>query len=106
MRKVRVTRAGALVLCALLGAIVVTAQISPGLAAGFAPFFLLVGLLAIGHFPGEEMIDRLRSRYRQPARRPASSVRPAGRVPFVKRVGRAAAFALAVRPPPALLLTR
>jgi hypothetical protein len=102
MSRVRVNRAGVVLAGTLLAAIIATADVAPSLAAGLAPFFLLVGLLAFGHFPGEEIIERLRARHRAPRHRRAGDIHPVRRAPIVRKVGRAGDFSLAVRPPPAL----
>jgi hypothetical protein len=102
MRKVRITRASVLLFSAYLAAVLAMAEFAPGLAAVFAPFFLLVGFLLFGRFPGEEIIERLRARHRAPRLRPVADIRPARRAPIVRKVSRAGDFSLAVRPPPAL----
>ncbi len=88
-------------LCALLAGVVATVSIEHGLALSLAPCFVLVTLLVAGLFPGEETIERLRATQRstQAVERPAN-VRLPRRTAFMPRVGRALAFALAVRPPP------
>jgi uncharacterized membrane protein YccC len=103
MPRMRITRSGTLLVSALLVVAAVTALTAPGLAVDLAPFFVLIGLYLVGRFPGEEIIERLRERYQRLAPRLRSPSRPLPRAPFVRPVGRAAAFALAVRPPPALL---
>jgi hypothetical protein len=91
-------------LCALVGAAIAVTLTSHGLALSLAPVFLLVGWLAVGRFPGEKIIERLRSPRcrRRPPGRPANA-RPACAPSFVRRVGLTVAFALAVRPPPVSL---
>jgi hypothetical protein len=87
-------------------AAVALALLAPGFAAAFAPLLVLVALLLAGRFPGERIIERLAQRRRgrrYPRPVSVSSRRP---VPVVRRVGRAVAFALAVRPPPAPLAVR
>ena len=81
-----------------------SAEVDPKLALGLVPVFVVFGLLALGHFPGEEIIERLR-RTPPPPRRSAVAPRTY-HAPFVRRVGRATAFALSVRPPPAALAHR
>jgi hypothetical protein len=104
MPKSRFSRSGALLFCAFAGVTLGTALAAPGFAAEFAPLFVLVALYLLGRFPGEEMIERLRERHRRRAPRATSQSHPVPRAPFVRPVGRAAGFALAVRPPPAVLL--
>jgi hypothetical protein len=92
---------------ALLGALVVvalvTADVAPAFALSIVPVLGLVAALIAGAFPGEELIDRLRER-RASRPRPLRGMAAAPRLRlavFVRPVGRAAAFALAMRPPPA-----
>ena len=58
-------------------------------------------ILSLGYFPGEQIIERVRSLRRRPrsSRRPASERAPVT-FDFVRPVGRSIAFALSVRPPP------
>jgi hypothetical protein len=91
---------------ALLGALLVVAlsvaDVSPAFALSIVPVLALVGALIVGAFPGEELIDRLRERRAVPVRhRRALRVARMRRDVYVRPVGRAAAFALAMRPPPA-----
>jgi hypothetical protein len=91
-------------LCALAGAALLMADVSPAFALSVVPVLALVAALIAGAFPGEELIERLRERRAMPApsRRPVAA--PRSRPPaYVRPVGRAAAFALAMRPPPAPL---
>ena len=105
MRRLRHIRpAGAAGASALLAIMATTADAAPQIALLLAPFFLLVLLLSLGFFPGEELIERLRAaRWTSPAARRAPRVGRLYAAPVVRRVGRAFAFALAMRPPPAAL---
>jgi len=91
-----------LILCALAAAALLLATASPGFALSLVPLFALAAALVVGIFPGEELIERLRERrsmQRRTVRAPvATRVRP---VLYVRPTGRALAFALAMRPPPA-----
>lgn len=91
-----------LVLCAL---VVGAAAVDTRLALELVPVFAVFAALAFGRFPGEQFIERLR---RTPGRRPRRPVLASRiyRAPFVRRVGRAAAFALSMRPPPAAVAQR
>lgn len=90
---------------ALLSALVVVAlllvDVSPAFALSVVPVLGLVAALIAGAFPGEALIERLRERRAMPARArrapAAMRLRPST---FVRPVGRAATFALAMRPPP------
>jgi hypothetical protein len=93
-------------LLALLGAGVVVIAVSPEFALVLAPVFALLTALVLGMFPGEDLLERIRTRRcPQPRRRPTNAT-PRRRTLPVRRVGRAVAFALAVRPPPASLALR
>jgi hypothetical protein len=97
-RQIRFALLGALVFVALL-----TADVAPAVALSIVPLLGLVAALIVGAFPGEELIDRLRERRTERPRHrrgTAAAPRPLLTV-FVRPVGRAAAFALAMRPPPA-----
>lgn len=89
-------------LCALAAVSFLLIAASPALALGAVPVIAIFGALVAGAFPGEELIDRLRERRAVPAprRRGGSTVRTR-RAVYVRPVGRAATFALAMRPPPA-----
>jgi hypothetical protein len=91
-------------LLALLAVVTAAAAVDHRLALEMVPVFVMFGALLLGHFPGEQIIERLR---RTPERRPRP-VRAARihHAPFVRRVGRATAFALSVRPPPVAALHR
>jgi hypothetical protein len=97
-----------LIRVALLGAVgsaaLLVADVSPGFALSVVPMLLLAAALIAGAFPGERVIERLRGRRATPAARRARPAdvrpRPAG---YVRPVGRAAVFALAMRPPPGAL---
>lgn len=91
---------------AMLCAVIAVAAASHGLALSLAPMFLLVAWLAVGRFPGEEIIERLRSP-RRPRRSPGrpANARAARAPSFVRRVGLGVAFAFAVRPPVSLALS-
>ena len=94
------TRAGALLALACTAALFAVAV--PGLAADLVPLFLLAAVLIVGMFPGERVIERLLER-RSERRLPRPTNAPLRlRDPLVRRTGRAVAFALAVRPPPAI----
>jgi hypothetical protein len=96
-RQTRFALLSALVLVALL-----VADVSPAFALSIVPVLALVGALIAGAFPGEELIDRLRERRAVPVRhRRTPRVARMRRAVYVRPVGRAAAFALAMRPPPA-----
>jgi hypothetical protein len=89
-------------LSALLVVALVAADVSPAFALSLVPVLGLVAALVAGAFPGEALIDRLRERRAVPARpRRAPRVARMRRPDHVRPVGRAAAFALAMRPPPA-----
>lgn len=77
--------------------------LAPSVALLLAPAAALMLLLAHGVFVGEELIERLRAR-RAPTRhpRPRAALRPVAPA-TIRRTGRRIAFALAVRPPPALV---
>lgn len=103
MRRLRHIRpAAAAGSAALLAVMAATADAAPQIALLLAPFFLLVLLLSLGFFPGEELIERLRAaRWTSPVTRRAPRAARPYAPPVVRRVGRAFAFALAMRPPPA-----
>jgi hypothetical protein len=88
---------------AALGVIAFAVVLSPAVALLLAPTLVLFALLAIGHRPGERIIERLRRRFAHHARRlrhTAARSRP--NIPvLVRRTGRLLASALAMRPPPA-----
>jgi hypothetical protein len=90
---------------ALLSALVVVAlsmaDVSPAFALSVVPVLGLVAALIAGAFPGEALIERLRERRAMPVRgRRVSRSAPLRAPVYVRPVGRAAAFALAMRPPP------
>lgn len=94
------------VIAAALWAVLALAFTSPAFLLCAVPLLVLVALLAIGRFPGEELLAEIRERRSSVPRgrvgqEPAAVRRPAA---FVRPVGRAATFALAMRPPPALVL--
>jgi hypothetical protein len=95
-RQTRVALLSALVVVALL-----MVDVSPAFALSVVPVLGLVAALIVGAFPGEELIGRLRERRAMPVRACRAPVavrlRP---VAYVRPVGRAATFALAMRPPP------
>lgn len=100
MSRVRFSAASsALASLAVLFAVV--AWVAPQGAAMLLPAFALVALIIAGLFPGDDLIHRLRRRLSR--RRPARPIvaRPARISTIRRRVGRALAFALAMRPPPA-----
>lgn len=88
---------------AVLAALGLAVVESPQVALLLGPAFLLLLILVVGVFPGEEAISRARSR-RARARRPRAPGRVARPVlpDVVRPVGAALAFALAMRPPPAV----
>ncbi|WP_445149691.1 hypothetical protein [Baekduia sp. Peel2402] len=90
-------------LCALVGVGLAIADVSPTFALSVVPVLGLVAALIAGAFPGERLIERLRERRSMPRPRRAilRAVRPRPAA-YVRPVGRAAAFALAMRPPPAV----
>ena len=90
--------AGMLALVALAG------LAEPGLALTMAPAVLLLALFTLGVRPGEALLERLRGR--RAGVRPMRAVSaPRPRLALVVRpVGRLIASALAMRPPPALLV--
>ena len=84
------------------GAVLIgAALVAPSVALLMAPALLLTAVLALGRFPGESVIHRLRAR-RWPTAPPrrASSVRLPRFVPRASKAGVTLAFSLAVRPPP------
>ena len=94
------------VLAVALWAVVALALVSPAFLLCAVPMLVLSAMLAAGRFPGEELIAEIRERRNSVPRRragqePAAVRRPAA---FVRPVGRAATFALAMRPPPAIVL--
>ncbi|WP_349239878.1 hypothetical protein [Patulibacter sp. SYSU D01012] len=92
---------------AVLCALGVATLVAPGTALLLAPALLLVLILVVGVFPGEEALARARAR-RLRARR----VRAPGRLPrpvlpdVARPTGVTRAFALAMRPPPAAVAAR
>lgn len=78
---------------------------SPGFALSAVPALLLAVSLLVGRFPGEELLAEIRERRRAAPQRRARREPAAARHinTFVRPVGRAAAFALAMRPPPAVI---
>jgi hypothetical protein len=90
----------ALAVLAALGLAVVE---SPHVALLLAPALLLLLVLVVGVFPGEEAIARPRARRATARRSRAPGRTPAPVLPDVVRpAGLALAFALAMRPPPAV----
>jgi hypothetical protein len=88
---------------AVLAALSLAVLESPQVALLLGPAFLLLLVLIVGVFPGEEAIARARARrFRsRPSRAPGRVALPV--LPDVVRpVGVALAFALAMRPPPAV----
>jgi hypothetical protein len=102
-RSRRVRPVGIACAAGLVSAFALAFEVAPHVALLLAPAVALVLFLLFGLYPGEDLIERLRAR-RRPARlRAALRVgRPVG-APRVRRVGGAFAFALAMRPPPAVL---
>jgi hypothetical protein len=92
----------AVLVAACVLAVLAPALAEPGLALALAPAFLLLAALAFGHFPGEQLIERLAvARRALRRRRPCSLAARRRPERSYSRVGRLLAFALAVRPPPA-----
>jgi len=91
---------------ASLGLVAAGALLAIGLSPEFAlsvlPALALVVALILGAFPGAELIDWLRECRSRPTgrRRPVDTPRQRC-APYVRPAGRAMAFALAMRPPPA-----
>ena len=85
----------------LLAAGGLVALMSVSAAMLLSPAFAVLFILSLGYFPGEQIIERVRSLRRRPrsSRRPASERAPVT-FDFVRPVGRSIAFALSVRPPP------
>jgi len=78
------------------------ALVSPLFVLCALPILGLVALLTLGRFPGEELIERIRERHApQPRRRRRVLATRRWISTFVRPVGLAATFALAMRPPPA-----
>ncbi|MDO9406965.1 hypothetical protein [Patulibacter sp.] len=92
---------------AVLAALALAVLEAPQVALLLGPAFLLLLILVVGVFPGEEAIARARAR-RSRARRTRAPVRVAPpALPDVARpAGAALAFALAMRPPPAAAVCR
>jgi hypothetical protein len=105
MRRICPTLAQAAVLCTVAAGGVVLDLASHELALTLLPVILLVAWLAVGRFPGEELIERLRAprRSSRVVARPVNA-RPTRPPSFQRRVGLAVAFALAVRPPPVAIV--
>lgn len=82
----------------------ILASLSLTIAMIAAPAFLLLFVLSLGFFPGEELIVKAREYRARPREwsRPVLLSDPVLPVPF-RPVGLKLAFALAVRPPPAHL---
>ncbi|HEY4280990.1 MAG TPA: hypothetical protein VGM91_22440 [Conexibacter sp.] len=73
-----------------------------------APAIALLALLLSGRAPGEELILRLRKRATAPRRRRSAAappLAPTHAAPFVRLAGRISASALAMRPPPRLVMS-
>lgn len=84
-----------------IAVLVGAALASPSVALLIAPALVLLAMLAVGLFPGEEQLARARARRmpRRPVRAPGRIARPVLR-DIVRPVGITLAYALAVRPPP------
>jgi len=103
MRRLTPRHISAALLCVLVGAALLVADVSPEFALSAVPALALAAALIFGAFPGAELIDRLRERRSMPTRRRAAAAAPRLRpAAYVRPVGRAMAFALAMRPPPAV----
>ena len=90
-------------MCALAVTALLLATVAPAFALAVAPVLVLVAALISGTFPGEDLIDRIREQrsVRPSSRRCGRAPRPRA-VAYVRPAGRLLAFALAMRPPPAL----
>jgi hypothetical protein len=88
-----------------LGTIAVLLVACPTLGMLLVPAIGLALALAMGMFPGEQAIERLRSARRTPGKRRSSVIARPATPAVVRRVGRLLAFALAMRPPPARRLS-
>lgn len=88
-------------LLALAAAALLLALVSPTFALSVLPVLALAAALLAGTFPGEDLLERWRERRAAPvpARRPTAVARLRSAT-YVRPVGRAATFALAMRPPP------
>lgn len=99
MRTARLTRQHLVLGAGLLAALLALLLVSPAGLLMLSPAIALIVLIALGLFPSEELIARVRRMLRRPRRTPD---RPAAR-PAELLLGSALAqlpFALAVRPPP------
>lgn len=99
--RLHITRVCAAV--AVLAALGLSLVAAPQVALLLAPALVLLLILVVGVFPGEEAIARARSRRARSrrSRAPGRVLRPV--LPDVPRpAGLALAFALAMRPPPAV----
>ena len=74
----------------------------PSLGGLLVPAVALGIVLLAGLFPGEAAIERLRDARSTPRMRGPSTIRRPSSPAIVRRVGRLMAFALAIRPPPAV----
>jgi len=103
MRRARRTSpVGVACAAVFLGAFATAAEASPHIALLLAPAVALGLFLAFGLYPGEELLQAWREARAAP--RPARRLAPVVRlrpVDYVRPVGHAAAFASAMRPPPA-----
>jgi hypothetical protein len=95
----RRTRTG--LLLALAASAALLAIVEPAFALSAVPGLALVAALVCGAFPGERILARWRERRARTVRvrRPPAAPRPRP-TGYVRPVGCAAAFALAMRPPP------
>lgn len=107
VRSLSTRRAGArpLPLALLLLLVVVAALTSPVALLMLAPALAILVPLLAGRAPGERLLLRWRRRVPAPRRRDVRFVATGRFVPFVRRIGRMSASALAMRPPPARLLS-
>jgi hypothetical protein len=92
---------------AVLAAVGLAFVASPHVALLLGPAFLLLLVLVVGVFPGEEALARARAR-RARGRRSRAPGRVAAPVlpDVVRPAGATRAFALAMRPPPAVAAGR
>lgn len=92
-------RAGAF--AAVLLTLAAALFMAPSVGLLLAPAATLLLLLAHGVFLGEDLIERLRTRWSPSRRRRPQALQAPATPPVLRLTGRHIAFALAVRPPPA-----
>lgn len=93
---------GALLALALLAALALAVVAAPSVGLILAPPLVLFLVLAVGLFPGEDVLARARERRmrRRPVRAPRRVLRPV-LAELLRPAGNTLAYALAMRPPPA-----